>query len=161
MHIELLQADFSNPAHATAFLTALDAYAIDPMGGGTPLSDYARANLVPVLARRPGAFSVLAFVDGQIAGLANCIEGFSTFACKPLLNIHDFAVLPAFRGHGLAQKMMAFVEQIALDKGCCKLTLEVLDGNLVAQALYRKVGFAAYELGDGGIALFWQKKLSK
>ena len=56
---------------------------------------------------------------------------------------------------------MAAVEQIARDKGCCKITLEVLQGNVVAQALYGKLGYAGYVLGDeGGHALFWQKKLS-
>ena len=39
----------------------LDAYAQDPMGGGEALSDFAKATLVPALAARPQAFSVLAF----------------------------------------------------------------------------------------------------
>jgi ribosomal protein S18 acetylase RimI-like enzyme len=159
VNIEIVKADLSNPLHATAFIDALDAYARDPMGGGAPLSAFARENLVATLARMPGCFSVLAFVDGEVAGLANCIEGFSTFACKPLVNIHDFAVLPEFRRLGLGRRMLASVEQIAADKGCCKLTLEVLVGNKVAQALYTDAGFEGYELGDGGHALFWQKKL--
>jgi ribosomal protein S18 acetylase RimI-like enzyme len=159
VNLDIIKADLNKPLHAQALITALDAYARDPMGGAAPLSDYARENLVACLLRLPAAFSVLAFVDGKIAGLANCIDGFSTFACKPLINIHDFAVLPAYRGHGIAIRMMAFIEQVALQRGCCKITLEVLQGNAAAQALYRKAGFAGYELGDGGQALFWQKKL--
>lgn len=38
-------------------------------------------------------FSVLAFDADQPVGLINAIEGFSTFACKPLINIHDVIVL--------------------------------------------------------------------
>ena len=159
MNLEIIKADLNNSLHAQALITALDAYARDPMGGDEPLSAYARANLIDSLARLPTAFSVLAFVDGDVAGLANCIEGFSTFACKPLLNIHDFAVSPAYRGQGIALQLMAFIEQQALQRGCCKITLEVLQGNQPAQALYRQAGFAGYELGDGGHALFWQKKL--
>lgn len=159
MNLEIVQADLNNPLHAQALIAALDAYARDPMGGAAPLSDHVRSNLVASLARLPHAFSVLAFVDGEVAGLANCIEGFSTFACKPLVNIHDFAVLPAYRGRGIALQLMAFIEQCALARGCCKITLEVLEGNAVAQALYRKTGFAGYALGEGGHALFWQKKL--
>lgn len=159
MTIDIVKADFTIPLHAVAFITALDAYARDPMGGGAPLSEHARANLVPMLVRRPGFFSVLAFVDGEVAGLANCMEGFSTFACKPLINIHDFAILPPFRRLGLGRGVLGFVEQIAVENGCCKLTLEVLEGNKVAQALYSASGFAGYELGEGGRALFWQKKL--
>ena len=159
MNIEIVKADFAKPTHATAFISALDAYARDPMGGGSPLSDYARVNLVATLARRNDWFTVLAFVDGEVAGLANCLEGFSTFACQPLINIHDFAVLPAYRRLGLGRKILAFVEQLAAARGCCKLTLEVLEGNKIAQAMYTDAGFAGYELGDGGHALFWQKKL--
>ena len=44
--------------------------------------------------------------------------------------------------------------------GCCKLTLEVLDGNAPAKAAYEKFGFASYELDPAvGGALCWQKKL--
>ena len=160
MQIEIFQADLTQSADAEAFLEALNAYALDPMGGGAPLSEYARHHLIERLRDLPHAFSVLALVDGRVAGLANCFEGFSTFACAPLINIHDFVVLPAFRGQGLAIKMMDRIEQIALEKGCCKITLEVLSGNTVAQSLYQKVGFEAYALSeDAGQAEFWQKQL--
>ncbi len=56
--------------------------------------------------------------------------------------------------------MLEKVEKIALDKDCCKLTLEVFEGNLVAQKSYRKFGFSAYELApEMGQALFWEKAL--
>jgi len=103
---------------------------------------------------------VLAYVDGQPAGLVNCFEGFSTFMCKPLANIHDVVVLPAHRGKGLAQMMMAYVEDLARERGCGKMTLEVLQGNQAAQQLYTKLGYAGYQLGAlHGNALFWQKYL--
>jgi len=44
--------------------------------------------------------------------------------------------------------------------GCCKLTLEVLEGNTVARAAYQACGYSGYELNpEIGKALFWQKKL--
>ena len=77
-----------------------------------------------------------------------------------LLNIHDITVTPEFRGRGLSKKIMQKVEEIAQEIGCCKITLEVLEGNKVAQALYMSCGFAAYSLdATMGSALFWQKKL--
>ena len=92
--------------------------------------------------------------------MAVCFEGFSTFACKPLLNIHDIIVAKAHRGHGIAKSLLAKAEEIALSLGCCKLTLEVLEGNIVAQAAYKASGFAGYALDlKMGMALFWQKKL--
>jgi len=58
------------------------------------------------LAACPQAFSVLAFAGGDETtpvGLVNCFEGFSTFACRPLVNVHDVAVLGSYRGRCIAQ----------------------------------------------------------
>ena len=157
---EILLADLSNQSHARAVVYLLNEYAKDDMGGGEELSEHVKLNLSSELAKRPGIHAVLAFVDQQPAGLAICIEGFSTFACKPLLNIHDLAVVPGFRGQGLAHKLLARVEALARELGCCKLTLEVLEGNQIAKAAYVSFGFAGYELGSAsGKAEFWQKKL--
>ncbi len=88
----------------------------------------------------------------------NCFEAFSTFKCKPLINIHDVVVVNEFRGLDLSQQMLSKVEEIAKLKGCCKITLEVLEGNKVAQKSYIKFGFAGYELDPiMGKALFWQR----
>jgi len=104
--------------------------------------------------------SLLCYVDGKPAGLVNCFEGFSTFSCKKLLNIHDIAVLEEFRGLGLSQLLLAEVEAVARHRGCGKLTLEVLEGNEPAKAAYKKFGFDAYQLDPAlGQALFWQKPL--
>ena len=161
MAVNVLQVDYANPVHAAALVVLLDAYAQDPMGGGHGLSDYAKVNLVPSLAARPQAYSVLAFVDDQPAGLVNCIEGFSTFACRPLVNVHDVAVLPQYRGQGVAEKMLVLAEVLAVNRGACKLTLEVLSGNVGAARLYERIGFAAYQLDPTmGQARFMQKLLN-
>lgn len=156
----ITSADLGDPTHAAAVITLLDAYARDPMGGGGALSDYARRHLIECLCERPGIHVFLAFVDDQPAGLAICMEGFSTFACQPLINIHDFAVMPTHRGQGIARELLGAVEQLALARGCCKITLEVLDGNAPARALYHSFGFEGYELNPAlGKAVFLQKKL--
>jgi ribosomal protein S18 acetylase RimI-like enzyme len=156
----ICRADYGNPVHGAALVSLLDAYAQDPMGGAHALSDFAKANLVTSLAARPQAYSVLAF-EGEVAvGLVNCIEGFSTFACRPLVNVHDVAVLASHRGQRVAEKMLALAETIARERGACKLTLEVLQGNAGAARLYRRIGFANYELDPAmGQAQFMQKWL--
>ncbi len=157
---EIQIADFSKPAHANAIVYLLNEYAKDDMGGGEPLSAYTQANLIVEMAKRPTFHAVLAFVDNKPAGLINCIEGFSTFACKPLLNIHDVVVLAEFRGRGISSLLLKKAEEIANGLGCCKLTLEVLEGNKLAQAAYIANGFAGYQLDpEMGRAMFWQKKL--
>ena len=160
--IEIIEADISMPAHANAMVQLMDEYALDPMGGGQGLSDYVKANLSVELAKRKAAHVILALVDGEPAGLVVCLEGFSTFACKPLLNIHDVIVALPYRGRGLSKLLLQKAEEIALDLGCCKLTLEVLEGNHVAQSAYKACGFSGYELNPQmGKALFWEKKLTE
>ncbi|MFZ2306417.1 MAG: GNAT family N-acetyltransferase [Rhodoferax sp.] len=159
-NLQVVRADYTNPVHGAALVELLDAYARDPMGGAHPLSDFARANLVASLAARPQAYSVLAFAGDVPVGLVNCIEGFSTFACEPLVNVHDVAVLASHRGQGVAEKMLVLAEAIARERGACKLTLEVLQGNRGADRLYRRLGFANYELDPAmGQAQFMQKWL--
>ena len=161
--IRICRVDYADPLHARALVGLLDAYAHDPMGGGKGLSDYAKTHVVAGLASRPQAFSVLGFAQdaGQTpVGLVNCIEGFSTFAAKPLVNIHDVIVLPDWRGRGVAGAMLEAVLQIARDRGACKLTLEVLSGNQKALRTYAKLGFDAYQLDpEAGMAQFLQKWL--
>ena len=158
--LSVLRADYANPRHAADLVHLLDAYAADPMGGGEGLSDFAKANLIPGLAARAQAFSVLAYLGDVPVGLVNCIEGFSTFACRPLVNVHDVAVLSAYRGRGIANQMLALCELIARERGCCKMTLEVLQGNLGAVRVYERFGFGGYQLGSAiGYANFMQKWL--
>ena len=158
--IEIVRVRYDNPAHAAALIGLLDAYARDPAGGGEPLDEFARDNLIAELAARPFVFSVLAFDGDTPVGLVNAIEGFSTFACRPLVNVHDVVVAAGHRGRGIAAKLFSEVEAIARERGACKLTLEVLDGNAPARALYRRLGFAAYQLDPGmGHAQFLHKWL--
>ncbi|MGE1156256.1 GNAT family N-acetyltransferase [Pseudomonas kitaguniensis] len=158
--ILVLQASYTNPVHAEAIGLVLNQYAKDPMGGGHPLAADVLQQLPAELAKRAHAFSVLAFVGGEPAGLINCFEGFSTFACRPLINVHDVAVVNQFRGLGLSQKMLQKVEEIARQRGCCKITLEVLEGNDVAQSAYRKFGFdqSIFDPAHGRM-LSWSKPL--
>lgn len=154
------RADYANPAHGAALVDLLDGYARDPMGGAHALSAFAKTHLVAALAARPQAFSVLAFDGALPVGLVNCIEGFSTFACRPLVNVHDVAVRASHRGQRVAEKMLTLAEAIAKERGACKLTLEVLQGNTGACRLYRRLGFANYELDPAmGQAQFMQKWL--
>jgi GNAT superfamily N-acetyltransferase len=161
--VRIVRADYANPSHAKALVAMLDAYASDPMGGGEGLSEFAKSNLPSALAARPQAFSVLAFAgetDDHPVGLINCLEGFSTFACRPLVNVHDVAVLGGYRGQRIGERMLEHAEHIARERGACKLTLEVLQGNAGAIKLYERVGFSNYQLDPAmGNAQFLQKYL--
>lgn len=160
MNIEIVKADYLNQQHKKDIPMLLNRYASDPMGGGQPLNEHVKNNLVKALSKLPHAFTIIAYVNNQSAGLINCFEAFSTFTCKPLINIHDVIVLKEYRGSSLSQKMLEKVEEIARSKDCCKLTLEVLAKNEIAKLAYKKYGFSDYELDpEMGSALFWQKKI--
>jgi GNAT superfamily N-acetyltransferase len=154
-------ADYADPLDAADVLLLLDAYARDPMGGGETLADEVREAVVPGLAATPGAFSLIARLAGEPVGLANCFTGFSTFAAQPLVNVHDLAVLPGYRGRGIGRALLRAVEDEARRRGASKITLEVLSGNERAKALYLALGYGNYQLDpEAGHALLWQKMLA-
>ena len=156
----IVQADLTNETHAQAYMALMSHYACDPMGGGEDLSEFAKQNLVSSLSKRNDVVILIAFKEKKPAALLTAIEGFSTFACKPLFNIHDMVVYQDFRGHGLTGKLFSEIEKIAKQRDYCKITLEVLSGNEVAKNAYTKQGYADYQLDPThGNALFWSKSL--
>jgi ribosomal protein S18 acetylase RimI-like enzyme len=146
MHsVEIVEADLMRKEHQQAVLELIDAYAMDPMGNGEPLKTEVRNALIPGLQQHPTTIIFLAYIGGNAAGIAVCFRGFSTFNARPLINIHDFAVLPAYRGHGVGQGLLKGVERKARNLDCCKLTLEVQENNLRAQRVYVAAGFSRAE----------------
>ncbi|MBO9575809.1 MAG: GNAT family N-acetyltransferase [Sphingobium sp.] len=154
------RVDYADAAQGEALFRLLDLYARDPAGGGRPLDPVKKSALLSGLAETSGAFSLLAYVGDEAVGLANCFTGFSTFAARPLVNIHDIVVDPAHRGRGIASALFARIEDEARALGAIKVTLEVLSNNAPAMSLYRALGYGDYVLDPHmGHALFWQKVL--
>jgi len=161
MNIKVIIVDYNNDNDARAIRELLNCYACDVMGRNMGLEENVLGEIVNALSRYPTAFSVIAYAEDKHVGLVNCFESLSTFQCKPLINIHDIVVGPEFRGLGIAHRMLRKVEQEARRRGCCKLTLEVLEGNKSAKSLYKKYVFKAFELDpNNGCALFWEKEIS-
>ena len=159
-NISVRVVDFHDPVQQQALIGLLDMYARDPMGGGEALGEDVKQRLCADLAKNPGAISFIAYLADQPVGLLNALRGYSTFKARPLLNAHDIAVMPAFRGQGVAQALLAAAESHAVSQGCCKLTLEVLSGNQSAMRSYQRFGFERYELlSEHGQALLMQKWL--
>jgi ribosomal protein S18 acetylase RimI-like enzyme len=158
--VAIVPVALDRPEHGLWLLDLLDHYARDPMGGGKPLSNATRAHLVEALRARADYAGLFALSAGEPVGLLNAFEGFSTFAARPLLNIHDLVVRQALRGQGIAQRLLLAAEELAHARGCVKLTLEVLSNNQRAQESYARFGFRAYALDPAaGHALFLEKPL--
>lgn len=156
--IAIVEADLERDAHRRAVTELVDAYAADPMGRGAPLSEDVLRRLVPGLREQPGTLILLAYNQDRPIGIAVCFRGFSTFAARPLINIHDLAVVPEFRGCGVGKSLLQAVEAKARESGCCKVTLEVQERNHRARRAYESAGFAqAVHAQEAGGALFMSK----
>jgi GNAT superfamily N-acetyltransferase len=158
--IEIVEADLERPEHQQAVLEMVDSYAQDPMGNGKPLAEDVRRALIPGLRKHPTTLIFLAYDGPAPIGIAVCFLGFSTFAAKTLVNIHDVTVVPARRGQGIGALLLAGVERKARALGCCKLTLEVQEHNYRARKVYQAAGFAQAHYQDAaGGALYFAKPL--
>jgi ribosomal protein S18 acetylase RimI-like enzyme len=148
-------ADFNEPADMQTYLDQLDAYARDPMGSSRPLPDDVRERLAADLPQHPTAMAFLAFSGAQAVGFATCFLGYSTFRARPLLNIHDIAVVYRWRHRGIAHALLNEIERRARSLGCCRISLEVRADNPRAIALYEHFGFA-----PGSCDMFMEKVLA-
>lgn len=158
--ITVFEADLSRPDHQEAIVLLLNAYAMDPMGDGKPLSEIARRDVISGLQQHPTTLVFLAYRDNEPVGLAICFRGFSTFAARPIVNISDYFVFPQHRGAGIGRQLLSAIEQHARILGCCRLTLEVQENNHHAKRVYSAAGFSqAIYVPEAGGSLYLAKSL--
>ncbi|MEU0807065.1 GNAT family N-acetyltransferase [Streptomyces sp. NPDC005970] len=92
----------------------------------------------------PGAYNVVALLDGRAAGMARGVTGGGGAS-----ELRSVWVSPEARGRGIADQLIAAVEAWARQSGARVLKLAVIPGNGPAIALYQRNGFVATgELGD-------------
>lgn len=161
MDVEIVDADFESAVYRRGIVDVLDSYAADPVGGGMPLGADVRERLVPALRNHPTAVVLLAIAEERVVGAAVCFLGLSTFRARPLLNIADLAVVPEWRGRGVGRLLLGAAEERALQRDCCRLTLEVQDDNERARALYGRFGFSDLVLGGSRPTRFLVKALGQ
>lgn len=158
--VQVRRARLTLAQDAADYRRLLDAYARDPKGGGAPLAPEVLERVVRDLAGHPTARVFLADTATGVAGFATCFLGYSTFRARPLLNVHDIAVLPDWRGQGIGRALLRAIAAEARALGCCKLTLEVREDNPAARALYATEGFGPADGGGTPVQyLFLEKAL--
>lgn len=89
---------------------------------------------------RSVAECVIAFFDGEPAGFALFFPTFSTFLGRTGIYLEDLFVIQAHRGKGIGKALIAYVAQLAHQRGCARIDWCVLNWNQPAQEFYQKLG---------------------
>lgn len=75
------------------------------------------------------AEAAIARWDGKPVGFAVFFTSFSTFLAKPCMYLEDLFVVPQARGKGIGKKLLAYLANQAVERGCGRLDWAVLDWN--------------------------------
>jgi len=139
--VSVISCNFNEPNHLHALVNLMNEYIQDDMGGGELFVGRRALYLVDGLNEQPNALVLLAVYKGKFVGLCNAFETFATFSVQKCINIHDLIVRKEYRGLGVGRALLQEVVNIADDRQCSKVTLEVREDNAVAQSLYKSQGF--------------------
>jgi GNAT superfamily N-acetyltransferase len=89
---------------------------------------------------RPYAEVVFACVAARPVGFALFFHNFSTFLGRPGIYLEDLFVRPDARGRGIGKRLLAWLAQTAVERGCGRLEWAVLDWNEPSIGFYHSIG---------------------
>jgi GNAT superfamily N-acetyltransferase len=134
-----LTLDAATPADIPTLLTLIGELAeFERLGHEVVVTE---ATLSEALfAERPVVETVVARVDGDVAGFALFFHNFSTFLGRPGLYLEDLYVRPTFRGQGVGRGLLVHVASLAGARGCGRMEWSVLNWNRRAVGFYESLG---------------------
>lgn len=94
---------------------------------------------------RPAAEAMIAEQAGEALGFALFFHNFSTWKGRRGLYLEDLYVTPAARGKGVGGALLRHLAAIAVERGCARFEWAVLDWNVDAIAVYRRMGAVGLE----------------
>jgi GNAT superfamily N-acetyltransferase len=83
---------------------------------------------------------VFGCLNGVPVGFALFFHSYSTFLGRPGLYLEDLYVRPTARGRRVGLRLLVWLAQTALERGCGRLEWAVLDWNEPAIGFYLKLG---------------------
>jgi GNAT superfamily N-acetyltransferase len=89
---------------------------------------------------RPYAECVFACLDDKPVGFALFFHNYSTFLGQPGLYLEDLFVKPSTRGRGVGRQLLAYLAQLAVERGCGRMEWAVLNWNEPAIRFYEGIG---------------------
>lgn len=90
---------------------------------------------------QPQFEAILAFLDGEPAGVALFHSRFSTWLGAPGLYLEDLFVVEAARGRGVGHRLMARLASVAVKRGWGRIDFQVLEWN-PARLFYERLGLS-------------------
>ena len=90
--------------------------------------------------------AILAKEDEKTIGFALVRVVPTVLYADPHAELTELYVMEDFRQHGIASELIAFAEQVAMQKGARSLLIQTGDDNVPALALYKKHGYEEYDL---------------
>ena len=110
-----------------------------------------------LFAEHPVVETVVARVDGQVAGFALFFHNFSTFLGRSGLYLEDLYVRPAYRGQGVGRGLLVHIARLAGVRDCGRMEWSVLNWNRRAIGFYESLGarpvndWTVYRLDRAGL----------
>lgn len=98
-----------------------------------------------LFGNHPKAYAAIAELDGEAIGFALWFYNFSTFLSQPGVHLEDLFVIPTMRGYGYGKALISHVAQFAVEHGCARFELSVLDWNEPAIGFYKSLGAEALD----------------
>jgi GNAT superfamily N-acetyltransferase len=83
---------------------------------------------------------VIAEWSGDPAGFALFFYNYSTWMGRAGLYLEDLFVRPQFRGKGIGKALLVHLANIAVEEGCGRFELQVLNWNTPALEFYKSLG---------------------
>ena len=103
-----------------------------------------------VLDPDSGVLCIVAEVDGQVYGFANCVIHENTWELQPVCYLEDLYVLPSARGRGIGKALIEWLRNAMRAEGWSRLYWVTAQDNEAARALYDQFtqvdGFVRYVL---------------
>ena len=86
------------------------------------------------------AEAIIAYYKNAPVGFAVFFHNFSSFLGKPGIYIEDLYIDEKYRGRGIGSRMLSFIADLALKRGCGMLEFSVLKWNKLSIRFYKNLG---------------------
>lgn len=116
---------------------------------GTTLSDEVTTRTWQrILDPDAAVLCMVAEVDGEVYGFANCVVHENTWETQPVCYLEDLFVRPSARGHGIGKALVEWLRNAMRAEGWARLYWVTHQDNTQARAVYEQFaqadGFVRY-----------------